>query len=185
MIIQGAGGGLAASANGDATQQKTGNDLMMAGIVWQVVTLIVFGTLVADYAVRVNRSRQQLSPTATALLQSGKFRFFVSMVGLAYITVFIRCVFRIAEMANGWANPIMQDEVDFIVLDGVMVSIATVALTVAHPALVFRPMIEHKLQGVSGAVKKSGRKGASDIEEASSLESPDGGQAYFGGSGRK
>lgn len=40
-------------------------------------------------------------------------------------------------MAGGWKNPIMQDQVAFIILDGVMCVIAVVALNVFHPGFLF------------------------------------------------
>ena len=46
-------------------------------------------------------------------------------------------------MANGWGNSIMQDEVDFIVLDSVMVTIAVLCLTVFHPGFAFPEMQMH------------------------------------------
>ena len=151
LILQGAGGGTAASADDGSSAQDVGNDLMIAGIVWQVITLLVFGGLCADYARRILKHKSELSNTAVQLLHTTRFKLFVSSIFLAYLTIFIRCVFRIAEMADGWQNPIMQDETDFIVLEGVMIVIATLCLTIFHPGVVFPEMQTHKVQGVSGA----------------------------------
>ena len=143
LILQGAGGGIAATANKNVALQHTGNDLMMAGIVWQVFTLLVFGSLVADYASRAYQRRTELAPSAIKLFNTLRFKLFAGGLILTYLTVFTRCVFRIAEMAKGWKNPIMQDETDFIVLDGVMITIATLCLTVFHPGYCFPEMQMH------------------------------------------
>ena len=143
LVLQGAGGGIAATADDNKALQKTGNDLMMAGIVWQVVTLIIFGALVADYAYRVFQRRMDLAPSATQLLNTTRFKLFTAGIFLAYLTIFTRCVFRIGEMANGWGNSIMQDETDFIVLDGVMITLATISLTLVHPGHAFPEMQKH------------------------------------------
>lgn len=122
LILQGAGGGIAATAkNSDPNMQKVGNDLMMAGIVFQVVTLLVFGILAGDYALSAFRSRSQFSQSAVALLYDTRFKLFIMSIVLAFTAIFTRCVYRIAEMAGGWKNPIMQNENEFIVLDGVYV----------------------------------------------------------------
>lgn len=143
LILQGSGGGIAATAAHGSTMQKTGNNLMMAGIVWQVFTLLVFGALVADYVVRARANRSRFEPAAIKLLDNQRFRLFVAGLSLAYITISTRCVFRIGEMAKGWANPIMQSEGDFIGLDSVMIMIATICLTAFHPGWMFKEMQMH------------------------------------------
>lgn len=143
LILQGTGGGLAATANNGSDLQKTGNNLMMAGIVFQVFTLIVFGSLVTDYVIRARANRTRWEPAAVKLVNHQRFKIFVAGLSLAYLTIFIRCVFRIGEMARGWGNPIMQDQTDFIVLDSVMVMIATLCLTAFHPGWMFREMQMH------------------------------------------
>ncbi|KAL5343642.1 hypothetical protein BJX70DRAFT_385402 [Aspergillus crustosus] len=92
LSLQGAGGGLAASAGHDIAMQNAGSNVMLAGI------------------------------------------------GSHSFTAYARCVYRIAEMAGGRRNPIMQDEVGFIVLESVMCAIAVVALCITHPAYCFQQM---------------------------------------------
>lgn len=94
---------------------------MMAGIVFQVVTLLVFGILAGTYARSAYQSRSQFSQSAVALLYGSRFKFFIMSIIVAYTAIFTRCVYRIAEMAGGWKNPIMQNQNEFIVLDGVYV----------------------------------------------------------------
>ncbi len=164
LILQGCGGGIAASANTN-NLQKVGNDLMMAGIVLQVVILLAFATAASNYLLRLSRSGTPLSPSARAVKADKKFQLFVVGLVLAFITVFTRCCYRIAEMAGGWANPIMQDQTDFIVLDGVMVLVASISLTVLHPGYCFpRLASSWKSQAAMGDVEKV-------VEENSSEES--------------
>ena len=118
LVLQGAGGGIAATAN-TPSNERLGNNLMMAGIVWQVVTLLVFAVLVGDYYVRLRSRRGEMGPTATTVSKDLRFRLFAASLLIAFLAIFTRCVYRIAEMAKGWKNPIMQNQTDFIVLDGV------------------------------------------------------------------
>lgn len=164
LVLQGAGGGIAATASTNSTQ-NIGNDLMMAGIVWQVITLLAFATLVVDYCYRAYTRRATFTQATVNLLSSKKFQMFAGAIFFAFLTIFTRCVFRIAEMANGWANPIMQDETDFIVLDGVMCSIAALCLTIFHPGIFFKPMTTYKRD------KKNGQ-GLYASEKVEDLESP-------------
>ena len=140
LALQGAGGGIAATAK-TVSEQKIGNDLLMAGIVLQVVILLAFATATADFLLRLRRAlkttKATFSPEAHSLLSDNKFQLFIPGLVLAFITVFTRCCYRIGEMAGGWGNPVMQNQTYFIVLDGVMVLTASLCLTILHPGYCF------------------------------------------------
>lgn len=117
LSLQGAGGGLAGSAGDNASLRDVGDRLMITGISWQVLTLLIFALVTTDYFVRRFRSSQPLPREAQASLESRNFRIFVVALVVVFLTVFIRCVYRIAEMAGGWRNPIMQNQALFIGVD--------------------------------------------------------------------
>ncbi|KAJ5983217.1 hypothetical protein N7481_005316 [Penicillium waksmanii] len=140
LSLQGAGGGLAATAT--TTQgSAVGSDVMLAGIVWQVATLTVFGILSVQFFLRVKKApKYQLSVDAQKLWKSRKFWFFCWGIVVAFTTTYIRCVYRIAEMAGGWRNSIMQDETGFIVCESIMCVLSVVALCIAHPGFCLEQM---------------------------------------------
>lgn len=117
-MLQGAGGGLAASADTQSTQD-VGSNLMLTGIVWQVVTLLLFAALAADFFLRAHRNRADLTDAAKEIRRTARFSLFLAGLVLAYLGIAIRCVYRIAELAGGWGNEIMQNDAEFIVLEGV------------------------------------------------------------------
>ena len=167
LILQGTGGGIAATADDGSSFQKVGNDLMMAGIVWQVITLLLFGTLVADYAFRTFKNRANLAPSAVILMATLRWKLLIVSLTLAFVTVFTRCIFRIGEMAKGWANPIMRDETDFIVLDGVMMTISTLCLTIFHPGYTFPEMQMHGKTSPVGEFSSAEKNMVHDEESTS------------------
>ncbi|KAK2749376.1 hypothetical protein FQN57_006308 [Myotisia sp. PD_48] len=141
LTLQGIGGGLAASSNGDRAQQDLGANVMIAGIVWQVFTLVVFGILVGHFFWRVNsEKRHSANPTAQKLWASRKFKLFLISTTVAFLAIFARCVYRIAEMVGGWRNHIMRDEISFIILEGFMCLVAAILLTAFHPGQCFPQM---------------------------------------------
>ncbi|KAL5343277.1 RTA1 like protein-domain-containing protein [Aspergillus crustosus] len=96
--LQGAGGGLAATAT---TPHDTdiGSDVMIAGIIWQVVTLSAFATISLHFLLRIQRApKHRLSVEAQKLWESRRFWVFCSGIALAFLTTYVRCVYRIAEM---------------------------------------------------------------------------------------
>lgn len=148
LVIQAIGGGLAAAAKRDKPEMANhGNRMIIAGIVLQVVVLGAFGLLSAEYLFRLKRWAATMGADASreearglAIWRDSKFRIFVWGMSGAYVTLMLRCIYRIAEMAGGWGNHIMQDEVSFIVLESFMVLIASVLLSVIAPG-VFVPQI--------------------------------------------
>ena len=111
---------------------------MIAGLVTQVFTLVVFGIFAADYAVACYRHQNQLTPATAALRNSWRFRLFIAALWLAYIGILIRCSYRVAELVGGWSNnPILRNEGLFIGLDSVPCGIAAVVLNIWHPGWCF------------------------------------------------
>lgn len=129
MVLQGIGGGMAAAAG---TTNKTlidaGNNMIVAGIAFQVLTMAVCGLLVVVYIIRYKKgaaARNAIEEKSAYHMDKEqntmplwKIRVFGSMVSLAYVTVLIRCIYRIPEMAGGWGNRLMRNEKEFLLLDG-------------------------------------------------------------------
>jgi hypothetical protein len=169
ILLQGAGGGVASAA--DKTQKgllDVGNGLMVAGMVFQVVTLLLFGVLAGEYGVRVWKHKHELNPETFTLRRSMKFKLFLVALVVAYFSILIRCVYRVAEMSGGWGNSIMKEETLFTALDSLwvllfchllmggrlltdcsMIAIAMVVLNLFHPGMVFggRRRLTGKLSG--------------------------------------
>ncbi|KAL1872798.1 hypothetical protein VTK73DRAFT_1269 [Phialemonium thermophilum] len=143
LLVQAIGGALAASAGyNNQTLLHSGNRAIIAGITLQVVVLLFFGTSSVDYYLRVRKWIRDpaADPHAVALWNDRKFRIFIYAVTIAFSGILIRCIYRIAEMAGGWGNPIMQDEPSFIVLEGFMVVIPCLILAIFSPGFLFPEM---------------------------------------------
>ncbi|KAL6711495.1 hypothetical protein ACN47E_004429 [Coniothyrium glycines] len=149
IVLQAIGGGMAAAGGThNAALINAGNNLIVAGIALQVVTMSVCGGLVLVYVFRYRKARKNLASdekSAYALdkeqgdINLGKIRLFAWMIVLAFTTVLIRCIYRLPEMAGGWGNALMRNETEFLILDGMMIAIACIVLTVFHPAYWFPP----------------------------------------------
>ena len=118
IMLQAAGGGIAASAGKtDRKKVNIGNDVIIAGIIFQVVTMGLCGLLSLDFALRYIRRTKAAGQTINfgALNRPG---IFCLTSTLAYVFVLIRCIYRIPEMLGGWGGEMMRKEDEFMVLDG-------------------------------------------------------------------
>ncbi|KAF9764736.1 hypothetical protein IL306_002729 [Fusarium sp. DS 682] len=143
LIIQAIGGGVAAAAKRDQPDlARDGNRTIIAGVVLQVIVLLAFGAMGTDYYIRVKKylHSSEAAPESLRVWQDKKFRMFVFAVSGAYFAILTRCIYRIAEMAGGWGNHIMQDEPSFLVLDSSLVLVTGFLLTAFHPGIFFPQM---------------------------------------------
>lgn len=137
LILQGIGGGIAATAKFGSDLQDVGTNLMLAGVIFQVVCLSFFGYFLGEYLFRTHRHQDEIESEGMAIFRDTKFRLFVFAIVTAYVTILARCAYRIPELSEGWRSEIMRNEVEFIVLEGVMITIAVAILTVFHPGYCF------------------------------------------------
>lgn len=59
-------------------------------------------------------------------------------LGLATLTIFIRSVFRVAELSGGFNGKLFNEEVPFMILEGPMIIIACTAVSAFHPGFAFQ-----------------------------------------------
>jgi uncharacterized ion transporter superfamily protein YfcC len=145
LLIQCAGAGLAASASTNSGA-KLGSNIMLVGIVFQVVVITVFSLCAVEYVVRYfkdmpirSRTEKSEAGNSTETLTRGELTTRIKLMLYAILFImlllFIRSIYRTAELADGWNGRIISTEVYFNVLDGAMVVLAIITLNVAHPGV--------------------------------------------------
>ncbi|KID97928.1 sphingoid long-chain base transporter RSB1, partial [Metarhizium majus ARSEF 297] len=127
LILQAAGGAMSSNSNGD---DRLGVNVSMAGLALQVVVLTAFVVCFADYMVRYVRSGRT---------RSFGWRLNTFFLGLAssVLLILARCAYRVAELKDGYNGSLIREEIPFIILEGVVIVIAAIALCFGHPGLVF------------------------------------------------
>lgn len=151
LVLQGSGGGLAATANSQ-TDSHRGVNIMIGGLAFQVFSLTVFMLVCADYALRVHRHRTEVDPLYYERRQSKMFRGFLASLTVATLAIYVRSIFRVAELQQGFHSHFANNEITFMVLESSMVTIAVLALTALHPSLVFGRL----WRDISAVIKNKG-----------------------------
>ncbi|CRG87042.1 hypothetical protein PISL3812_04056 [Talaromyces islandicus] len=101
---------------------KPGTHIMVAGIVFQMASITVFAVLFGLFVVR---SRSSNLPR--------KNYFLLGATAFSTVTIYIRSIYRTIELAEGWTGYLITREPYFIVLDGIMIVLATGVFNVIHP----------------------------------------------------
>ncbi|KAF4445741.1 hypothetical protein F53441_10547 [Fusarium austroafricanum] len=130
LILQAIGGAISCIAT-DHETVEVGEDISIAGLVFQVVTLICFSALFIDYVVRAYKS-----PSRYRITQN--MTFFLFFLFLATVFILIRCGYRIAELEGGYFSALFRDEGLFIALESCMMCVAVLLLNAGHPGYAFR-----------------------------------------------
>lgn len=65
-------------------------------------------------------------------------------------------------MASGWGSSLMQNETSFLILDGAMILLAVLLLTVIHPAFFF-PFLAKKPPGFGTKKVGTDRQGGVEL----------------------
>ncbi|TCD71037.1 hypothetical protein EIP91_000536 [Steccherinum ochraceum] len=133
LVVQGAGGGLAATASTQSGSNLGGN-IMLGGIIFQLVALIAFVSVATEYYIRYTLDHP-IRPTRGSKRTEMNYRMKLLTGSLAFIIVciFIRSIYRTAELADGWNGRIITTEWYFNVFDGAMILLAMWTLSILHP----------------------------------------------------
>jgi hypothetical protein len=166
LVLQGIGGGMAATAK-DNKGSRTGVNIMIAGLVSQVITMTLFLALWADFTLRTRRAKISGSlprtqpPLYDHLRSTKNFTFFQWALLAATILIFVRCIYRVAELWNGFNGKLANEEATFMIFEGPMIILAVAALTVFHPGRVFGDLWVPAGKGVTAMGKLAEDQGSS------------------------
>ncbi|KAJ7082297.1 RTA1-like protein [Mycena epipterygia] len=142
LVVQGFGGGLAASSHKTATVDLGGH-VMLGGIVFQFVAICAYTACGVDFLRNYAASAPVRSPPSSleskSELERGllddRLKLMIAALGFSTLVLFIRSIYRIIELADGWTGRIITTEVYFNVLDGGMVTLAIFTMNIAHPGI--------------------------------------------------
>ncbi|KAH6722146.1 RTA1 like protein-domain-containing protein [Leptodontidium sp. MPI-SDFR-AT-0119] len=138
LVLQALGGGIAASSDTQSSNDL-GRNIMLAGLVLQVVSLTFFAIAAGEFGFRVWKGRGQWNERYISIVSTRLFKTFLVGLAVATVAIFIRSAYRIAELSGGFNSHLFtDDEVTFMILEGVMIIIACFCLTAFHPAVSFQ-----------------------------------------------
>ncbi|KAJ7114975.1 RTA1-like protein [Mycena epipterygia] len=136
LVVQGFGGGLAASSHKTATV-NLGGHVMLGGIIFQFCAICAYSLLAIDFLRHYTASapvRPHISSSERGVLDT-RLKLMLAALAFSTLVLFIRSIYRIIELADGWTGRIITTEVYFNVLDGGMVTLAIWTMNIAHPGL--------------------------------------------------
>ena len=178
LLLQAGGGGAASAASHSDRDPSIGNNIMDAGLAFQVFTLFIFMCLSIDFAIKtLLRYRKMGSDDAfdqshEALRKSKRFHGFLVALAFATLCIFTRSVYRVAELSEGWNGHLIKTQKYFIGLEGAIVSAAVLALNIFHPGFCFREG-ETSVRNAFGRKRKDHAATGEKTADSSDMETQD------------
>ncbi|OVF09092.1 putative sphingoid long-chain base transporter [Clavispora lusitaniae] len=202
LIVQAVGGAMAADAVSQADDTAPGTHVMVAGIAFQVVSMsffllvffefvfklyfrcspdirFSFGTLIGLFfdTKRGRQLRPELDAHYIRGFESVRQRQAFSYVPLAVfastVCIYIRCIYRLVELAGGWRGYVITHEAFLMSLDALQVAFSCFIFILFHPYVMWGPRSQlHALQKeVSESEKYKEEAVNGDLEEGDGVES--------------
>lgn len=116
LVIQAVGGALSSASSGAS---QAGIDVAMAGLILQVIVLVIFCGFFADYMIRYRKLRQRSSGAGVREIGTRQKLFFSGLAS-SIILILARCSYRVDELSQGYTDSDkVTNEPLFIGLEGV------------------------------------------------------------------
>ncbi|KAF4457887.1 Sphingoid long-chain base transporter RSB1 [Fusarium austroafricanum] len=128
FFTQAIGGIMASMTEKYKAVGDAGRYIMVFGVTFQAVVMAVAGILAIDFALRMRRQQGNVFRHLSKDLNT----FLVSLT-IIFLVIFTRCIYRIAELSDGVGGKMMRQEVEFMILDGCMITISVILLSTIHP----------------------------------------------------
>ncbi|RAO71274.1 uncharacterized protein BHQ10_007286 [Talaromyces amestolkiae] len=140
-----------------------GNNIMLAGLVFQIITLVLVAALCLEFAWRVQHRFPHWKNVEFSNVHGIRsFRGFLLGAIAAFVLSFLRCVYRVVELAGGWNNSLQSEEVPSIILESAMNTTAVFALAVYKPDSAFKDIF--------GALRASSSASSEENHKAEVVE---------------
>ncbi|KAJ7488349.1 RTA1-domain-containing protein [Mycena latifolia] len=137
LVVQGFGGGLAASADDEAGANRGGN-IMLGGIIFQFVAIVAYSYCAYSFLrhhaadVPVRRTTPSDMRHRDVPLEP-RVKQMITALAFSTAVLTVRSIYRIVELATGWHGVVIRTQIYFNIFDGAMVVLAICTLNVAHP----------------------------------------------------
>lgn len=157
LFLQALGGILADISKPESGARQSGINLMIAGLIFQVISLGIFSILGTDFAWRSYRHKEpnleafrrfSLLHLGFGSFILGEFSILSCVIAslaniccvafnIAIVCIFFRTCYRISELLGGFDGPVAALQTIFMAWEGGLILAASFGLTVMHPGLCF------------------------------------------------
>jgi len=119
-----------------------GTHIMVAGILFQLASIIVFVSLFVIVIFRTLKSKGEV-------LRQRKTQYIIAAMVFSVVLIVIRSIYRTIELLQGWSGYLITTERYFVALDGAMMVGAVGIFNIARPGWANSADKESDIEGES------------------------------------
>jgi len=144
LVVQAVGGGMAAVAFNETPEGNTkiGTDTMVAGIDFQLASVLIFAALFALVMRRATSGGK-----ASVFATDRNMKTLVAVTTFAILLIVMRSIYRTVELADGWSGKVITTQRYFVALDGAPMLTLLIAYNIFHPGQLINKIAQHKIEG--------------------------------------
>ncbi|RVD87884.1 uncharacterized protein DFL_002087 [Arthrobotrys flagrans] len=138
LVIQAPGGAISSVSASQGKPPILGAYIGLSGICFQVLALSIWLGLGVEFAFRCKKvGIGAWDPKYDMLRTSWRFKAFLVALGIATAALYVRSVYRIAELSGGYTGHLAKDELAFCILEAVMIAVLSLVTAAFHPGYGF------------------------------------------------
>ncbi|KAG7701868.1 hypothetical protein KL910_000323 [Ogataea haglerorum] len=142
IALQAAGGAVAASALDVLDSTRGGANIMVGGLAFQVFSIGLFQFFWYVFLFRCYKSYKKygddcFDPQYASVRRRKIFLVYIGFISFAVLLVFVRSIYRLIELAQGFSGHLADTEIYFFILEALMMSLAICLLLITYPAAVY------------------------------------------------
>lgn len=144
IILQAAGGGMASAELSDHESTRAGSNVMVGGLAYQVFSMTLFQYMWYVFCYRCYKCKKKFgdeifNPQYTKLRSRKAFIPLFYIISFAVLFIYIRSIYRLIEMAEGFTSSMANNETLLMCLESLMVCLSSLLLTVLYPGFAYGP----------------------------------------------
>ena len=136
LLIQSCGAGLLTAAKDDFEKARTGENILLAGLIINLVSFAIFCLQLFYFEYRI-RKFPPVFPNES--IYEKRWRRLLNVIYLSSILVLIRQIYRVIEFAQGFTGYLAVHEVYFYIFDTIPIFFSAGIYTIYFPGYNYLP----------------------------------------------
>ncbi|GMG23423.1 unnamed protein product [Ambrosiozyma monospora] len=179
IIIQAIGGGAASASLSAYTSSRPGANIMVGGLAFQVFSMTLFQLFWYHFLFRCYKERKYngsagFNPDYDDIRKGKYFIHLLFAIGASVLLIYVRSIYRLIELCEGFSSKLATVEVYFMILEALMVALASLILTVVYPGFVYGRkssiVVKKGIHFKTFGTKKFKKNAAKDFDEDGSSD---------------
>jgi len=149
LVVQSIGGAKASMAEGPE-ESEDGAKIMLYGVAVQMIAMTIYVVCAAEFLFRVFKDKPVRAPvsaggsedsvearekTSGAPRFSSKTKLLIFAMIFTTFLLFVRAIYRLVELNDGWTGKIITTQLYFNLLDGMPILLVMWSWNILHPAM--------------------------------------------------